>query len=279
MVVSDFGTSDPSFSRAPEIIFGLRYCEAIDIWSLAVVVVRMVLGIYPFMRSTDYELLECMIGVRGLPPQNILDAGKTTTQYFNKTDLGQWNFKTRSEYSIESNDTKSNKIYSLEEMIKMFPERDHEVDRFFKLLRAMFKWDQKARITPSRILRHPFICNSSQLPNQSTMKHRRKRRIAACAAHVADKHTCKTRNMHCIKRLFSWMKNKLLLLLLEAKSPIRESFNSHVWKNLHHVTKEELDIECEWTMFQTSIVEVADQSCGCKVVGVCRGSNSKMSSG
>nr|XP_057919938.1 homeodomain-interacting protein kinase 1-like [Doryrhamphus excisus] len=251
-----------AYFRAPEIILRLRYFEAIDIWSLGVVIVKMVLGIFPFMRSTDYDLLECMIGVLGLPPDNILKAGKTTRQFFNKTDLGQWIFKTRKEYSVESNDTISSKIYSLEEMRKvgsskissfvklnaidcpsipkpdsrwnqMFPERDNEVDDFFKLLNAMFKWDQKKRITPSRILRHPFIRGSylynspklglTQGPNQTskrtcrkkkcTMKHVHKGcRCAVGSPHnIVDKHPFKTKKMHCIKRLFCWMKDKLLL--------------------------------------------------------------------
>ena len=33
------------------------------------------------------------------------------------------------------------------------------------------------------------------------------------------------------------------------------------------------DIESEWAMFRTSIVEAADRSCGCQVVGACCGGN------
>ncbi|XP_019739632.1 homeodomain-interacting protein kinase 1-like [Hippocampus comes] len=149
-----------AYFRAPEIILGLPYAEPIDIWSLGVVIVKMVLGIFPFIGNTDYDLLECMIGVLGLPPDDVLKAGRETTQFFNKSDLGQWNFKTREEYSVESDETVNFKIYSLEEMIKMFPERDNEVDSFFELLKAMFTWDQTKRITPGKILKHPFITRS-----------------------------------------------------------------------------------------------------------------------
>ncbi|XP_061740413.1 uncharacterized protein LOC133541215 [Nerophis ophidion] len=60
-----------------------------------------------------------------------------------------------------------------------------------------------------------------------------------------------------------------------AESPVRRSFNSHLRKNFEHVTREVLDIESEWTMFRTPIVEAADRSCGRKVVGACRGGNPK----
>ncbi|XP_061739961.1 uncharacterized protein LOC133540908 [Nerophis ophidion] len=60
-----------------------------------------------------------------------------------------------------------------------------------------------------------------------------------------------------------------------AESPVRESFNSQLWKNFEHVTREVLDIESEWTMFCNSIVKAADWSCARKVVGACRGGNPK----
>ncbi|KAK0156175.1 Stonustoxin subunit beta [Merluccius polli] len=59
-----------------------------------------------------------------------------------------------------------------------------------------------------------------------------------------------------------------------AESPVRESFNSHLWESFDHVPGEAGDIESEWAMFRASIVKAADQSCGRKVVGACRGGNS-----
>ncbi|KAK0143194.1 Craniofacial development protein 2 [Merluccius polli] len=60
-----------------------------------------------------------------------------------------------------------------------------------------------------------------------------------------------------------------------AESPVRESFNSHLRESFDHVPGEAGDIESEWAMFRASIVKAADQSCGCKVVGACRGGNSR----
>ncbi|TWW66954.1 hypothetical protein D4764_20G0009860 [Takifugu flavidus] len=50
-------------------------------------------------------------------------------------------------------------------------------------------------------------------------------------------------------------------------TPPRESFD--------HVPGEAGDIESEWTMFRASIVEAADRCCGRKVVGACRGGNTR----
>ena len=59
-----------------------------------------------------------------------------------------------------------------------------------------------------------------------------------------------------------------------AESPVRESFNSHLWESFDHVPGEAGDIESEWAMFRASIVKAADRSCGRKVVGACSGGNS-----
>ncbi|XP_015246690.1 PREDICTED: nuclear GTPase SLIP-GC-like [Cyprinodon variegatus] len=58
-----------------------------------------------------------------------------------------------------------------------------------------------------------------------------------------------------------------------AESPVGRSFNSHLRQSFEHIQREVGDIESEWTMFRASIVEAASRSCGCKVVGACRGSN------
>ncbi|KAK0151552.1 hypothetical protein N1851_007152 [Merluccius polli] len=60
-----------------------------------------------------------------------------------------------------------------------------------------------------------------------------------------------------------------------AESAVRESFNSHLRESFDHVPGEAGDIESEWAMFRASIVKAADQSCGRKVVGACRGGNSR----
>ncbi len=58
-----------------------------------------------------------------------------------------------------------------------------------------------------------------------------------------------------------------------AESPVREIFNSHLQRSFDRIPREAGDIESEWTMFSTSIVDVASRSCGCKVSGACRGGN------
>ena len=54
---------------------------------------------------------------------------------------------------------------------------------------------------------------------------------------------------------------------------VREVFNSHLQERFDQIPREAGDIESEWTMFSTSIVDAAVRSCGCKGSCACRGRN------
>ncbi|KAK3534419.1 hypothetical protein QTP86_015229 [Hemibagrus guttatus] len=54
---------------------------------------------------------------------------------------------------------------------------------------------------------------------------------------------------------------------------VRGVFNSHLRESFNQILREVGDIESEWTMFSTSIVDAAIRSCGRKVSGAGRGGN------
>ncbi|KAK3514741.1 hypothetical protein QTP70_029691 [Hemibagrus guttatus] len=58
-----------------------------------------------------------------------------------------------------------------------------------------------------------------------------------------------------------------------ADPSVRGVFNSHLRESFNQIPREVGDIESEWTMFSTSIVEAAIWSCGCKVSGAGCGGN------
>ena len=58
-----------------------------------------------------------------------------------------------------------------------------------------------------------------------------------------------------------------------AEPSVKEVFNSHLRESLDLIPREAGDIESEWTMFSTSIVDAAVRSCGRRVSGACRGGN------
>ncbi|KAK3529721.1 hypothetical protein QTP86_000821 [Hemibagrus guttatus] len=58
-----------------------------------------------------------------------------------------------------------------------------------------------------------------------------------------------------------------------ADPSVRGIFNSHLRESFNQIPREVGDIESEWTMFSSSIVDAAIRSCGCKVSGAGRGRN------
>ena len=91
--VIDFGSScfytekvhsyiQSRFYRAPEIILGISYNEAIDIWSLGCIISELSLGYPLFPGESETEQLLCIMEVKGLPPENIIDRATKKKNYF-----------------------------------------------------------------------------------------------------------------------------------------------------------------------------------------------------
>lgn len=54
------------FARAPEIILGLPFCEAIDMWSLGCVIAELFLGWPLYPGASEYDQVRCLLhGSRG----------------------------------------------------------------------------------------------------------------------------------------------------------------------------------------------------------------------
>ncbi|KAI3357281.1 hypothetical protein L3Q82_015726, partial [Scortum barcoo] len=154
----------PSF-KAPELIMALPYSEAVDVWSLGCVMAMMVFGFPLFPGSIDYETLSYIIDIMGLPPDHLINAARKATVYFKMTESKQWIFKTRREYWEAMCDTPDKRNYEFRNLdatkeMRLEDENMSEAEErsdCIELLKAMLRWDEKERITPTEILAHPFI--------------------------------------------------------------------------------------------------------------------------
>ena len=54
-------------------------------------------------------------------------------------------------------------------------------------------------------------------------------------------------------------------------APVRETFNSHLWRSFFCIPVAVGDMEPEWAMFKAFIAEAEAGSCGLKVIGASRG--------
>ncbi|KAJ5935547.1 hypothetical protein N7466_005094 [Penicillium verhagenii] len=166
------------FYRSPEVLLGLPYSSAIDMWSLGCIVVELFLGLPLFPGSSEYNQISRIVDMMGIPPTWMLENGKQSGEFFEKTqdEYGRqvYRLKTLEQYSREHNtkEQPSKKYFSastLEEIIRSYPMprknmKQNEVERelnnrvaFIDFVRGLLSIDPLERWSPQQAKLHPFI--------------------------------------------------------------------------------------------------------------------------
>ena len=70
------------FYRSPEVVLGLPYDAAVDMWSFGCILAEMVTGRPLFPAIDEHELLEFFIIRIGMPPQEMIDKAKKRKMFF-----------------------------------------------------------------------------------------------------------------------------------------------------------------------------------------------------
>uniref|UniRef100_A0A669E0X8 Protein kinase domain-containing protein n=1 Tax=Oreochromis niloticus TaxID=8128 RepID=A0A669E0X8_ORENI len=108
--------------RAPEVVIGSRYNEAIDMWSLGLVAVELATGCPFYPGKNDYDVLKFIIQTQGQPPDHVLDSGLYTDNYFIKDNYNgqRWTFKTERQFQdktgYQSKDTRYIRLKCLDDL-------------------------------------------------------------------------------------------------------------------------------------------------------------------
>uniref|UniRef100_A0ABI7XI29 Protein kinase domain-containing protein n=1 Tax=Felis catus TaxID=9685 RepID=A0ABI7XI29_FELCA len=93
------------YYRAPEIILGLPFCEAIDMWSLGCVIAELFLGWPLYPGALEYDQIRYISQTQGLPGEQLLNVGTKSTRFFcRETDISHsgWRLKTLEEHEAET---------------------------------------------------------------------------------------------------------------------------------------------------------------------------------
>lgn len=72
------------FYRSPDVILGLDYTTAIDMFSLGCIMAELYTGYPLFPGESEKEQLACIMEIMGLPPQYITDKAKRLKLFFGK---------------------------------------------------------------------------------------------------------------------------------------------------------------------------------------------------
>uniref|UniRef100_I0FPX1 non-specific serine/threonine protein kinase n=1 Tax=Macaca mulatta TaxID=9544 RepID=I0FPX1_MACMU len=162
------------YYRAPEIILGLPFCEAIDMWSLGCVIAELFLVWPLYPGASEYDQIRYISQTQGLPAEYLLSAGTKTTRFFNRDpNLGYplWRLKTPEEHELEtgikSKEARKYIFNCLDDMAQVNMSTDLEgtdmlaekADRreYIDLLKKMLTIDADKRITPLKTLNHQFV--------------------------------------------------------------------------------------------------------------------------
>lgn len=137
--------------RAPEIILGLGWSYPCDVWSIGCILVELFTGQALFQTHEDSEHLCMMEKILGPFDRNMISRSSRTSQRFFKSDG-----KVR--YPLSNTPKKSiNYLQSLQTLEQIFAVSSPEVALLLDLLKKVFVYDPKRRITAKEALWHPFF--------------------------------------------------------------------------------------------------------------------------
>ncbi|XP_063312695.1 homeodomain-interacting protein kinase 2-like [Pelobates fuscus] len=162
------------YYRSPEIILGLPFSEAIDMWSVGCIIAELFTGYPLYPGSSEYDQIRYITETQGLPPDNMLNLGAKTEDYFrndSECEVLLWSLKSENHYEYETGispvETRRYVFSSLDDMRKVIlplklVSSDTLVEmgdvwQFIDLLKEMLTMDPDKRITPIGLLSHPFI--------------------------------------------------------------------------------------------------------------------------
>ncbi|KAI0948418.1 hypothetical protein AcV7_009169 [Taiwanofungus camphoratus] len=153
--VIDFGSScfehekiytyiQSRFYRSPEVILGMNYHMAIDMWSLGCIMAELYTGFPIFPGENEQEQLSCIMEVLGIPDKEFVNRSSRKRLFFDTT--GAPRPVVNSKGRRRRPGTKS-----LAQVLRC----DDEL--FVDFISKCLVWDPERRIKPQAALRHPFV--------------------------------------------------------------------------------------------------------------------------
>jgi len=158
------------FYRSPEVLLGIPYDLAIDMWSLGCILVEMHTGEPLFSGANEIDQMNKIVEVLGLPPKHILDQAPKAKKYFHKLPDGNYllNAAKDGKKYKPANSRRMHDIIGVETGGpggRRLGETGHSVSDYLKfkdLILRMLDYDPKSRITPYYALQHNFFKRTAE---------------------------------------------------------------------------------------------------------------------
>ncbi|ORX56257.1 kinase-like protein [Hesseltinella vesiculosa] len=165
--VIDFGSSclehekvytyiQSRFYRSPEVILGMNYSMAIDMWSVGCILGELYSGYPVFPGENEQEQLACIMEVLDVPNPSLIMASSRRKLFFDS----------QCQPRIVAN-SKGKKRYphtkTLEYLLTRKKSNPHLIQKdrsfilFVDFIHQCLKWDPEQRLTPNQALHHDWI--------------------------------------------------------------------------------------------------------------------------
>lgn len=167
--VIDFGSSCRSnrqmysyiqsrFYRSPEVLLGLPYSVAIDMWSLGCILVEMHTGEPLFSGIDQFDQMQKIVKILGMVPNDIIYNmnDQQRSQFFEMGEDGHWTIK-QGGGNNGSVIPSTNPRESLKAILQRSTDSQGNYDVFVEMIHQMLSYRPRERITATEALEHPFI--------------------------------------------------------------------------------------------------------------------------
>lgn len=160
------------FYRSPEVLLGLPYNQAIDMWSLGCILYELHTGDPIFNGTSESDQVYKLVEVLGMPPPAMLAAGRKASTYFRRTDGpgdGWERMQTKKMYRPAGSRLLSDMLGSDiggpgGRRKGELGHKKQDYDLFEDLLRRLLDFDPSTRMTPREALDHEFLRRTGPLP-------------------------------------------------------------------------------------------------------------------
>ncbi|KAF8964084.1 hypothetical protein BDZ97DRAFT_1919317 [Flammula alnicola] len=153
--VIDFGSScfehekiytyiQSRFYRSPEVILGMNYHMAIDMWSLGCILAELYTGFPIFPGENEQEQLSCIMEVLGIPDKEFINRSSRRKLFFDTNGAPRTVINSKGRRRRPGSKT-------LAQVLRC---NDEE---FVDFVAKCLVWDPERRMKPQTALRHPFV--------------------------------------------------------------------------------------------------------------------------
>ncbi|KAH9048090.1 hypothetical protein EDB84DRAFT_1611299 [Lactarius hengduanensis] len=165
--VIDFGSScfehekiytyiQSRFYRSPEVILGMNYHMAIDMWSLGCILAELKTGFPIFPGENEQEQLSCIMEVLGLPDKDFVNRSSRKRLFFDSTGAPRPVVNSKGRRRRPGTKTLAQVLRCEDEL-------------FIDFVSKCLMWDPERRIKPQNAMRHPLPYRRKTLERFNTL--------------------------------------------------------------------------------------------------------------